>query len=123
MPLRRLKLSLTKHPALQATRVSIRNSKCVYVLIADKRLRYGGGKSRIAYIGTTKNGAARIAQSIASRADAILTLHGVESVHARVITCRPRQHVKTWRQLERALLIVFKKKLGKCHDATVTERK
>ena len=51
---RRLSLSLKRDHALQATRVSIGKSKLVYLLIADKRLKYKDGKSRIAYIGTTK---------------------------------------------------------------------
>jgi hypothetical protein len=109
---KRIKLSLKRDHALEATRVSIGKSKLVYVLIADKRLKYPKGKSRIAYIGTTKKGAARIAQSVAGRAEAILGLRGVRSFHARVITCRPRRNVKTWMKLERALLVVFKENFG-----------
>jgi len=60
--------------------------KLVYVLIADKRLKYKLGKSRIAYIGTTKKGSSRIAQSMAARAEDVLSIHGVRSFHARVIT-------------------------------------
>jgi hypothetical protein len=109
---KRIKLSLKRDPAIQATRVSIGRLKLVYVLIADKRLKYPMGKSRIAYIGTTKKGAARIAQSVAGRAQAIFRLRGVHSFHARVITCRPRRNVKTWIKLERALLVAFKKQYG-----------
>ena len=87
-------------------------SKLVYVLIADKRLGYQEGKSRIAYIGTTKKGVARIAQSIAARAEVILALRGVRTFYARVVTCKPRRHVKTWRKLERALLLKFKERFG-----------
>lgn len=88
------------------------NLKLVYVLVADKRLQYPNGKSRIAYIGTTKKGVARIAQSVASRADAILQLSGVRTFRARVLTCRPRQRVKMWHKLERALLITFREQFG-----------
>jgi hypothetical protein len=112
MALRRIKLSLNRDHAMHATRVSIGKSKLVYVLVADKKLTYPGGKSRIAYIGTTSKGTARIAQSVAFRADDILGIRGVRSFHARVVTCRPRRHVKTWHYLERALLIKFKEIYG-----------
>lgn len=109
---RRLSLSLKRDEALRATRVSVGKSKLVYVLVADKRLRYPNGKSRIAYIGTTRRGISRISQSVAARADDILSLHGVRSFHARIITCRPRQGIKTWLKLERALLLRFRETFG-----------
>lgn len=105
---RRLSLSLKRDEALSATRVSIGKNSLVYLLIADKKLVYPEGKSRIAYIGTTRNGLDRIAQSIAARADQILNLHGVRAFHARIVTCRPRRRVRTWIKLERALLILFR---------------
>jgi hypothetical protein len=77
--LRRLSLSLKRDAALTATRVSIGKQKLVYLLISDKRLRYGKSKSRIAYIGTTKRGVGRVAGSVASRADEILSRRGVRS--------------------------------------------
>jgi len=110
---RRLSLSLKRDEALRATRVSIGRSRLVYVLVADKRLEYPNGRSRIAYIGTTKKGVARIAQSVAFRADKILGLPGVRSFHARIITCKRRQRVSTWKKLERALLLVFREQRGK----------
>ena len=110
--LRRITPSLKRNPALTATRVSIGKSKLVYALVCDKKLDYPLGRSRVAYIGTTERGVARIAQSVASRAEAILRLHGVRKFEARVITCRPRQRVKTWRKLERALLLTFKDVYG-----------
>ncbi|MFN8640096.1 MAG: hypothetical protein U0360_11780 [Dehalococcoidia bacterium] len=54
----------------------------------------------------------RVASSVASRADEILRLKGVRSFQARIVTCKPRQRVKTWLKLERALLIAFKKTYG-----------
>jgi hypothetical protein len=95
----RLTVSLKRQPAFTATRVTIGKDKLVYVLVADKRLSYEEGKSRIAYIGTTKNGASRVASSVAYRAQEILELHGVRSISARIITCKPRQGVETWRKL------------------------
>jgi len=109
---RRLRISLKRDEALRASRVTIGKDKLVYVLVTDKRLTYPNGKSRIAYIGTTKKGLARVSQSVAARADDILSIHGVRQFHARIITCKPRQHVKTWHKLERALIIEFKERFG-----------
>jgi hypothetical protein len=116
---RKLAVSLKRDEALRATRVSVGRSKLVYLLVADKKLKYKRGKSRIAYIGTTKKGVARIAQSVAARAEDILSLHGVRTFHARIVTCRPRQRVATWKKLERALLLRFRDRFGevpKCNS-------
>jgi len=109
---RRLAVSLNRDPAMGATRVSIRRTKLVYILVADKRLRYETGKSRIAYIGTTQNGASRVATSVAARAYDILSIRGVRRFDARIVTCTPRPRVKTWRKLERALLLEFRELFG-----------
>ena len=93
-------------------RVALGDLKLVYVIIADKKLRYQNGRSKIAYIGTTKKGISRIAGSVAYRADKVLGLHGVRSFDVRVIACRPRQKVKTWLLLERALLLAFRESFG-----------
>ncbi|MGA9363103.1 MAG: GIY-YIG nuclease family protein [Bacteroidota bacterium] len=108
--LRRLSLSLKRETAIAATRVTIGKDRLVYVLVADKRLKYNFGKSRIAYIGTTKKGLSRISQSVASRADQILSTPGVRSFSARIVTCKRRRKVKTWHKLERALLLEFKER-------------
>ncbi len=110
---------MKRDEALRATRVTVGKKKLVYLLIADKRLKYKNGKSRIAYIGTTKKGVARIAQSAAARAEDILKLHGVRTFHARILTCNPRQRVKTWIKLERGLLLCFRERFGevpKCNS-------
>lgn len=112
MSKRRLRLSLKRDEALRASRVFTGSWKLVYVLIADKKLRYPLGKSRVAYIGTTRNGGFRVAESVAAKAGDILTLHGVRSFHARIVTCPPRQRVRTWHKLERALLLEFKERFG-----------
>lgn len=112
--MRRLGVSLKARPALHVTRVSLDNKKMVYVIVASKKLRYRHGtRSQIAYIGTTRNGASRMAQSAASLTDRVLRRHGVKSFDVRVITCHPRQGVKTWRKLERALLLVFRETYGR----------
>ena len=85
----------------------------VYALVASKMLKYPYGKSKIAYIGTTKKGIQRVAQSVAFRADRILSLHGVHSFEARIVSCRRRQNVSTWKKLEDALLLEFRKEFGR----------
>ena len=85
----------------------------VYVLVASKMIKYPFGSSKIAYIGTTKKGIQRVAQSVAHRADMILGLHGVHSFEARIVSCRRRQNVSTWKKLEYALLLKFRKEFGR----------
>jgi len=116
---KRLSVCLKSKHAMQVTRVSIGKRKLVYVILAQKALRYPWGRSKIAYIGTTKKGMTRIAQSVAARAQDVLGLHGVREFHVRIITCPPRPNVSTWLKLERALLLVFRQKYGtlpKCNS-------
>jgi len=112
MTIRRSNISLRREPALIARRVILKDEKLVYVLIANKKIDYPEGRSRIVYIGTTKNGGSRIAQSVATRAKRILGLNGVTEFEARTVTCKPRQRVKMWHKLERALLLDFREKFG-----------
>ena len=109
---RRLNISLRNEHAMIATRVAIGAERLVYVLVANRLIRYRDGRSRIVYIGTTRKGLARIAGSIAKRAPTILSLRGVKTFTARIVTCRPRQRVKSWKKLERALLIAFCETFG-----------
>lgn len=104
----RLRISLKRGAAIHVERISIGNQKLVYVLLADKKIRYKRGRSRIVYIGTTKNGIDRVAQSVAARADEIFQQWGVMEFDARIVTCVPRRGVKTWHKLERALLLMFR---------------
>jgi hypothetical protein len=50
--------------------------------------------------------------SVAFRADTILLLHGVDEFSVHVVTCKPRQHVKSWHKLERALILIFREMYG-----------
>jgi len=108
----RLHVSLKRREALTVTRVAAGKDKLVYVIVADKKIDYPNGRTKVVYIGTTRNGVARVAQSAANWTDAVLSLHGVESFTVRIITCRPRQRVKTWIKLERALLLAFREHYG-----------
>ena len=101
-----------KTAAVQITRSAIRSSKLVYVVRANKKLRYRHNTSSIAYIGTTKKGADRIAGSMAKQARDLLGTHGIKHLSAFVVTCRAQQHVKSWKLLERALIIRFRELYG-----------
>jgi hypothetical protein len=109
---RRLTLSLKREPGMSARRVSIRAERLVYILVADRRVKYAEGRSRIVYIGTTRNGAARIAASVAKRAHEIFEIRGVRAFDARIVTSRSRSNVKSWLLLERALLLEFRARYG-----------
>ena len=109
---KRLTISLKPRHAMQVTRVSIGKKKLVYMILVKRALKYPWGRSKIAYIGTTKKGVARIAQSVAVRAQDVLSIHGVREFMVRIVTCSPKPGVKTWQKLERALLIVFLHKYG-----------
>lgn len=99
-------------PAVTITRTATKNNELVYIAVANKKIGYPGGKSRVVYIGTTKNGAERIAASAAAKAGQMLGLHGVQHLEFFVITSTAMRGVKTWHKLERGLLLAFKAKFG-----------
>jgi hypothetical protein len=109
---RKLRIKQQRRPAITITRTALHASQLVYVASASKIVRYPWGKSRIAYIGTTKNGAYRIAGSAARKAPSLLTTYGIKHLEFFVVTCTAQQAVKTWRKLERALLIRFRELFG-----------
>jgi hypothetical protein len=64
---KKLSIRIHKEPAIVINRIAFRDNKLVYIARANKKLRYPWGKSRIAYIGTTKRGARRMASSAACK--------------------------------------------------------
>ncbi len=108
------KLRVKKHKgiALEMHRLAIKADKLVYVLLTNRKLKYTYGKSRIAYIGTTKKGVSRIVESAAKKAGDLLQLHGIKTLQAQIITSTGRSKVKTWEKLERALLLEFRAAYG-----------
>jgi len=110
--MRRLKVKLRPGVALRVTRVSLGGERMAYVMLANRRIAYRFGQSRIVYIGTTRKGVGRIASSAASKAAQVLTMHGIREFGVRVVTCRPRRNVKTWVKLERALILTFRQVYG-----------
>jgi|SRR5471032_1852425 len=107
-----LTVQTTKKPALTITRTATKSSQLVYIAVANKAIKYPSGKSRIVYIGTTKNGAERIAASAAAKAAQMLGLHGVTHLEFFVVTSTSMAKIKTWHKLERGLLLSFKDKFG-----------
>ena len=108
------KLRVKKHKgvALEVHRLAIRTDKLVYALLTNKKLKYRYGRSRVAYIGTTKKGARRIMQSAAKKAGELLEFHGIRTLEAHIVTCQRRQGVETWKKLERALILEFRSQFG-----------
>lgn len=108
----RLRVSLKAKPAITMRRVALEHERLVYVICADRKLKYEKGYSQIAYIGTTRNGVERVANSAAYRSWDVLWSRGVQSFDVRIVTCRPRQGFKSWLKLERALILAFRQKFG-----------
>ena len=96
------------------SRTAIRQPQSAYVLVANRKLNYKTGRSRIVYIGTTKKGIGRFAVSAAGRADDVLKTHGVKSFDVRVVNCQVEANatIKYWHYLERALLMRFIARFG-----------
>jgi hypothetical protein len=111
MTKRRLRITLSAD-VLVLSRFNTSQPRLVYVLTANKALKYSYGRSTIAYIGTTKRGLRRIAESIADRSEEILNGHGVRTLTAHLLTCRGRRGARVWQKLERALIISFRERYG-----------
>ena len=109
---KKLTIRTAAKPALVISRPAFNAERLVYVAMANKPLKYPHSKSCIAYIGTTKAGAARIAASAAYRAKDLLALHGVTSLSFFVVACAARQRVKSWHKLEVGLILAFKHLYG-----------
>ena len=121
---KRLKARVSSKPAITITRSATRNDKLVYVAKANKPVPYPQGSSHIVYIGTTKAGARRIAQSAAYRAEHLLGLRGVSSLEFyTVVVTNTVQGLKSWQKLERALIVRFRERYGKPPKANVVGKK
>jgi hypothetical protein len=109
---KKLTISHSLKPVLVISRQAFKAEKLVYIAVANKPLNYEHGKSCVAYIGTSKNGASRMAESAAERARDLCRLHGVSSLSLYVVTCSARQRLRSWRKLESALILAFKHRYG-----------
>ena len=109
------RIKLLRDVVLTARRCKSLEKSCVYVLVADTKVQYPKGKSRIVYIGQTqKQGLKRIARSAALRANVIFGLHGtfgtVIQFDARVMTCGGTD--ETMGRLEGTVLTCFEEVFG-----------
>ncbi len=108
----KLRIATEKTPALTVTRQAIYDHRLVYIAKANKPFSYAQGKSRIAYIGTTRNGLRRITESAAWQAPYLLDDHGFNELEYYIVTCTARRALKSWKKLEDALLIRFRERFG-----------
>lgn len=99
-------------PALVVHRASLRDERLVYLAVANRAVKYPMGRSRIVYIGTTKNGVWRIATSAAAKGRQLLRRPGIKSLTFYCVTCPPRPGLASWKKLERGLLLAFKDEFG-----------
>lgn len=109
---KRLSLKYRRQPAIIINRIAFKDTKLVYVARANKKIKYPWGRSRIAYIGTTKKGARRIASSAVWKGADLLFEYGIKHLELIVVLSTRRQGIETWRKLERALIIRFREMYG-----------
>jgi hypothetical protein len=106
------RIRYSSEPSLTIHRDAFYDDKLVYLARANRKFSYVWGKSNVGYIGTTKNGAWRIASSAAHRGWTLFDERGVKSLDFHVVTCTPIPGMKSWKKLERALLIRFCERYG-----------
>ena len=102
-----MKVHVASKPAMTVHRRILTKDRIVYLLVGKKPFKYKGGRSRIAYIGTSKRGARRIASSAAHRADEVFSRWGSRQMDVFIASCEARPGLKSWQYLERALLANF----------------
>jgi hypothetical protein len=118
---RRASISL-RGSAFYVSRLASKHAKCVYVFVASRPHKYATGTSRVVYIGTTRKGLRRLVDSAFDRSGNIFDW-GVRSFEAFVLTCRPRQRVRMWLKLERAMLTAFRERYGSYPKANANVKK
>jgi hypothetical protein len=84
----------------------------VFILVGNRPVAYPLGRSRIQFIGTTRDGITSVASAIAGQADAILRQRGVASFAAHLVTCTSGGTKKAWLTLRRDLLLTFHGRFG-----------
>ncbi len=110
---RKSQLSLSKTSVMTLSRGALGADRLVYILAANKPIKYPQGRSRIVYVGTTKRGVRRVASSVAHRAEGILGRPGLKTVDAHLLTYSGRPGAqRLWAKLERAMLFIFKYEYG-----------
>lgn len=118
MPAKRRAHISVRGSAFYMSKLAAGHLKCVYVFVASRPHKYRNGKTRIVYIGTTRKGLRRLVDSAYDRSDSIFGW-GVRSFEAYLLTCPPRQRVRMWLRLERAMLTAFRERFGSYPKANV----
>jgi len=93
-------------------RRAFKKDKCIYLLVANKPIKYQVKRSKVIYIGTTKKGASRVSQSVVARGEPALGKHGITHIEAFVVSCKPRNKVSIWKKLEAAFVLAFRREHG-----------
>ena len=113
----KLKVKCNSKPVMTVRRSRDWTKKMVYVLLADKPIKYSSGRSRVIYIGTTKKGEGRPASNSASKSLRAFSdrkrFRGIKGTEVRILTCQKGQNLHSWELLESALLVVFRHLYGK----------
>lgn len=109
---KKLRIKTTNSSSIVIRRNVTKSEKLVYIACGNRKFKYQYGKSKIVYIGTTKTGANRIAQSAANKAKSLFDLHGLKELEFYIVTCGIMQNVKTWKKFERALILTFRQVYG-----------
>jgi hypothetical protein len=107
---------------MEVHRRAIKAKKLVYIVCQDRPYKYPEHRSCVIYIGMTKHGVSRIAQSMSSKAKDHLESWGVQSLRVFVVTCRAQAGTPTWVHLERDLLRLFKREYGQVPFANQSGR-
>lgn len=102
-----MRVQLASKPAMSVHRRILTRDRIVYLLVGMKPFKYEAGRSRIAYIGTSKRGAHRVASSAAHRAEEVFAQRGSRQMEIFIASCDSRPGLKSWKYLERALLAQF----------------
>jgi hypothetical protein len=108
-----LNLSLSRKPVMTLERSALKGDRVVYLLAANKPIKYPRGRSRIVYIGTTRRGVRRVASSVAHHAERVMARPGIRAVHAHLLRYTRRAGPwRAWMKLERAILFMFQYEYG-----------
>jgi hypothetical protein len=102
-----MKVQIDSKSAMTVYRRILTKNRIVYLLVGKKTFKYKGGRSRIAYIGTSKRGAKRIASSAAERAEKMFSRWGSKEMQVYIVSCDAKPGLQSWKYLERALLAQF----------------
>src|ERR1700761_1231546 len=112
--MRRRRINQIYDPVMSVQTAATKADRLVYILVANRPLRYKKGQSRIIYIGTTSKGVRRIAASASGHiSTAPERDSGIRRIDAYVVWAGSKRGKQThkgvshWLLLERALLISF----------------